>query len=129
MKSKPREFSVLIEQDTEGYFVATVPALRGCHTQAKSMDQLMERVREAIELCLEVELEPVLVMRNTTERPEAVEAGTVKLVGTDRQAIFAEAARLLDNPAAYQAMSRAHNPYGDGQAARRIREILAVDHQ
>jgi predicted RNA binding protein YcfA (HicA-like mRNA interferase family)/predicted RNase H-like HicB family nuclease len=60
MKSKPREFSVLIERDTEGYFVATVPALRGCHTQAKSMDQLMERVREAIELCLEVESEPVL---------------------------------------------------------------------
>ncbi len=72
---------------------------------------------------------PVLVMRNTTERPEAVEAGTVKLVGTDRQAIFAEAARLLDDPAAYEDMSRAHNPYGDGQAARRIREILAVDHQ
>lgn len=72
---------------------------------------------------------PVLVMRNTTERPEAVEAGTVKLVGTDRQAIFAEASRLLDDPAAYEAMSRAHNPYGDGQAARRIREILAVDHQ
>ena len=60
MKSKPREFSVLIERDAEGYFVATVPALRGCHTQAKSMDQLMERVREAIELCLEVESEPVL---------------------------------------------------------------------
>ena len=60
MKSKPREFSVLIERDTEGYFVATVPALRGCHTQSKSMDQLMERVREAIELCLEVESEPVL---------------------------------------------------------------------
>jgi predicted RNA binding protein YcfA (HicA-like mRNA interferase family)/predicted RNase H-like HicB family nuclease len=60
MKSKSREFSVLIEQDTEGFFVATVPALRGCHTQAKSMDQLMERVREAIELCLEVESEPLL---------------------------------------------------------------------
>lgn len=60
MKSKSREFSVLIEQDTEGYFVATVPALRGCHTQAKSMDQLMERVREAIELCLEVESAPLL---------------------------------------------------------------------
>lgn len=72
---------------------------------------------------------PVLVMRNTTERPEAVEAGTVKLVGTDRQAIFAEASRLLDDPAAYEAMSRAHNPYGDGQAAARICEILAMDHQ
>ena len=71
---------------------------------------------------------PVLVMRNTTERPEAVEAGTVKLVGTDRRAIFAEASRLLDDPAAYEAMSRAHNPYGDGQAAARICESLAVDH-
>jgi predicted RNase H-like HicB family nuclease len=50
-----REFDVLIERDTEGYYVATVPALRGCHTQARSLDDLMERVREAVELCLEVE--------------------------------------------------------------------------
>jgi predicted RNase H-like HicB family nuclease len=57
MKSKLREFSVLIERDAEGFFVASVPALRGCHTQAKSLDKLMERVREAIELCLEVESE------------------------------------------------------------------------
>lgn len=53
-----REFSVIIERDADGYFVASVPALRGCHTQAKSLDKLMERIREAIELCLEVE-EPV----------------------------------------------------------------------
>jgi predicted RNase H-like HicB family nuclease len=52
------EFNVVIEMDPEGYFVASVPALRGCHTQAKSLDVLMRRVREAIELCLEVE-EPV----------------------------------------------------------------------
>jgi predicted RNase H-like HicB family nuclease len=58
MKSKLREFSVLIERDAEGFFVAFVPALRGCHTQAKSLDKLMERVREAIELCLEVESAP-----------------------------------------------------------------------
>ena len=58
MKSKLREFSVLIERDAEGFVVASVPALRGCHTQAKSLDKLMERVREAIELCLEVESEP-----------------------------------------------------------------------
>jgi len=50
-----REFSVVIEKDADGFFVATVPALRGCHTQAKSLDVLMKRVREAIELCLEVE--------------------------------------------------------------------------
>lgn len=53
-----REFSVVIERDEDGVFVASVPALRGCHTQAKSMDVLMKRIREAIELCLEVE-EPV----------------------------------------------------------------------
>jgi predicted RNase H-like HicB family nuclease len=50
-----REFDVLIERDSEGYYVGTVPALRGCHTQARSLDQLMDRVREAIQLCLEVE--------------------------------------------------------------------------
>jgi predicted RNase H-like HicB family nuclease len=50
-----REFNVVIEQDNEGYFVASVPQLRGCHTQAKSLDTLMKRIREAIELCLEVE--------------------------------------------------------------------------
>ena len=50
-----KEFNVVIERDAAGYYVATVPALRGCHTQAKSLDKLMDRVREAIELCLEVE--------------------------------------------------------------------------
>lgn len=54
-----REFNVVIEKDEDGYFVATVPALRGCHTQAKSLDVLLKRVKEAIELCLEVE-EPTL---------------------------------------------------------------------
>lgn len=54
-KSGKREFSVIVERDTEGYYVASVPALAGCHTQARSLDQLMERVREAIALCLEVE--------------------------------------------------------------------------
>ena len=49
-----RSFDVIVEKDTEGYFVASVPALPGCHTQAKSLDELMERIREAIELCLEV---------------------------------------------------------------------------
>lgn len=53
--SKTREFSVVIEQDSEGYFLASVPDLRGCHTQAKSLDTLMKRIREVIELCLEDE--------------------------------------------------------------------------
>jgi predicted RNase H-like HicB family nuclease len=48
-----RQFDVIVEKDSEGYFVASVPALQGCHTQAKSLDELMERTREAIELCLE----------------------------------------------------------------------------
>lgn len=50
-----KEFHVVIERDSDGYFVASVPALRGCHTQAKSLDVLMKRIKEAIELCLEVE--------------------------------------------------------------------------
>ncbi|MBZ4202047.1 MAG: type II toxin-antitoxin system HicB family antitoxin [Methylovulum sp.] len=57
-----KQFDVIIEKDSEGYFVASVPALKGCHTQAKSLDMLMERIREAIELCLEVQgelLEPL----------------------------------------------------------------------
>ena len=58
MGMKTREFSVVIEKDQDGYFVGSVPALRGCDTQAKSLDVLMKRMREAIELCLEVE-EPV----------------------------------------------------------------------
>ncbi|ELQ6151941.1 UDP-N-acetylglucosamine 2-epimerase (non-hydrolyzing) [Cronobacter turicensis] len=67
---------------------------------------------------------PVLVMRETTERPEAVEAGTVRLVGTDTQRIVTEVTRLLHDEAAYQAMSHAHNPYGDGQACERILHAL-----
>ena len=67
---------------------------------------------------------PVLVMRETTERPEAVAAGTVKLVGTDRGAIFRAAQLLLDDRDLYRQMSTAHNPYGDGRAARRIAGII-----
>ncbi|WP_377114359.1 non-hydrolyzing UDP-N-acetylglucosamine 2-epimerase [Pseudoalteromonas sp. M58] len=63
---------------------------------------------------------PVLVMRDTTERPEAVEAGTVKLVGTDKSRIVSEVNNLLTNAQEYQSMSRAHNPYGDGKACERI---------
>ncbi len=68
---------------------------------------------------------PVFVMRNVTERPEAIEAGTVKLVGTDRDRIFAQVSDVITDPAAYDRMSRAHNPYGDGRAGRRIAAILA----
>jgi predicted RNase H-like HicB family nuclease len=55
MLSMPRQFDVVIERDTEGFYVASVPQLRGCHTQARSLDAVMERIRESIELCLEVE--------------------------------------------------------------------------
>ena len=68
---------------------------------------------------------PILVLRDKTERPEAVHAGTVKLVGTDRQRIVDEAAALLDNPAEYGRMARLHNPYGDGHACARISERIA----
>lgn len=67
---------------------------------------------------------PVLVLRTETERPEAVEAGTVKVTGTDEATIFAEAGRLLDDPASYRAMAQAVNPYGDGHASRRIAEAI-----
>lgn len=68
---------------------------------------------------------PVLVMRDTTERPEAVDAGTVKLVGTCRDTILRETLHLLDSAAAYQTMSLSHNPYGDGLAAQRIAEFVS----
>lgn len=67
---------------------------------------------------------PVLVMRDTTERPEAVDAGTVKLVGTDKRLIVAESDRLISDNVYYNAMSKSHNPYGDGHAADRIAKIL-----
>lgn len=63
---------------------------------------------------------PVLVMRDATERPEAIEAGTVRLVGTSREKIVAQTLELLNNDLSYQAMSQAHNPYGDGTACSRI---------
>jgi UDP-N-acetylglucosamine 2-epimerase (non-hydrolysing) len=70
---------------------------------------------------------PVLVMRKKTERPEGVEAGTVKLVGADEDRIVAETGRLLDDDAEYTRMTRIHNPYGDGHACQRIVEALAGD--
>ena len=62
---------------------------------------------------------PVLVLRETTERPEGVRAGTARLVGTDEERVFSEAARLLEDPSAYREMAQAVSPYGDGKAAER----------
>ena len=67
---------------------------------------------------------PVLVLRDTTERPEAVQAGTVKLVGTDKAAVYATAKELITNAEVYHAMSNAVNPYGDGLASERIVQAL-----
>jgi len=72
---------------------------------------------------------PVLVMRETTERPEAVEAGTVKLVGTDVEVITSAINELMDDALAYKAMSFAHNPYGDGKTCERILDVLANHNQ
>ena len=70
---------------------------------------------------------PVLVMREETERPEAVSAGTVKLVGTNSEKIYGECCNLLDDESAFLAMSKAHNPYGDGKASSRIvKELMNV---
>ncbi len=68
---------------------------------------------------------PVLIMRETTERPEGIAAGTARLIGTDPDRIVAEVSALLDDPAAYEMMSRAHSPFGDGQAAARIAKVIA----
>jgi UDP-N-acetylglucosamine 2-epimerase (non-hydrolysing) len=68
---------------------------------------------------------PVLVLREKTERPEAVEAGTVRLVGTDEERIVLEATRLLDDPSEFSKMTRVHNPYGDGHASARIVDAIA----
>jgi UDP-N-acetylglucosamine 2-epimerase (non-hydrolysing) len=69
---------------------------------------------------------PILVLREKTERPEAVIAGTVRLVGTDEDLIVSEATALLDDDAAYQSMARRHNPYGDGHASKRIADTLST---
>jgi UDP-N-acetylglucosamine 2-epimerase (non-hydrolysing) len=67
---------------------------------------------------------PVLVMRDTTERPEGIEAGTLKLVGTDEEMIYQNFKELLENKEAYEKMAKANNPYGDGHACERIADIL-----
>ena len=72
---------------------------------------------------------PVLVMREETERPEAVSAGTVKLVGTNSEKIYRECCKLLDDKSAFLTMSKAHNPYGDGNAASRIVQEIRRSHE
>ncbi len=67
---------------------------------------------------------PVLVLRDTTERPEGITAGTAKLIGTDKHRIILEVSNILDDDAAYSAMVRAHNPFGDGYVSQRIAEIV-----
>ena len=67
---------------------------------------------------------PVLVLRRETERPEAVEAGTVKLAGVEKDEIYRQAAQLLEDPVAYEKMAKAVNPYGDGQTSRRIVQAI-----
>lgn len=94
-----------------------VKALRDCHIILTDSGGVQE---EAPSLG-----KPVLVLRETTERPEGVEAGTAKLIGTAPKRIEAEVARLLEEPAAYSAMANAINPYGDGHAAARIARITA----
>ena len=89
-----------------------VAAMRGCTLLLTDSGGLQE---EAPALG-----KPVLVLRRTTERPEAVAAGTAKLIGTDAAAILSETSLLLENEDAYGAMARAHNPFGDGQASGRI---------
>jgi UDP-N-acetylglucosamine 2-epimerase (non-hydrolysing) len=89
-----------------------VAAMRGCTLVLSDSGGLQE---EAPALG-----KPVLVLRRTTERPEAVTAGTARLIGTASEDIFRETARLLDDAEAYGAMARAHNPFGDGQASGRI---------
>ena len=70
---------------------------------------------------------PVLVMRDTTERPEGIEAGTLKLVGTDEEIIYRNFKRLLDDKNEYDAMAHASNPYGDGFACKRIADVLEAE--
>jgi UDP-N-acetylglucosamine 2-epimerase (non-hydrolysing) len=104
----PLEYKAFVDLMAESYLILTDSG--GIQEEAPSLGK------------------PVLVLRDETERPEAVEAGTVKLVGPHRRAIVSQAAELLDSKEAYAAMARAMNPYGDGKAARRIvdriREVL-----
>ncbi len=97
-------------------YVELVDLLRRCHLVLTDSGGIQE---EAPALG-----KPVLVLREATERPEGIDAGTARLVGTSRRRILQEAGRLLTDAAAYDAMARAHNPYGDGRAGERIARVL-----
>ncbi|QXB44913.1 non-hydrolyzing UDP-N-acetylglucosamine 2-epimerase [Acinetobacter seifertii] len=96
----PLQYEEFIYMMNESYFIITDSG--GIQEEAPSLGK------------------PVLVMRDTTERPEAVKAGTVRLVGTDKNTLIKEAQTLIDNKAEYEKMAKAHNPYGDGRACARI---------
>jgi UDP-N-acetylglucosamine 2-epimerase (non-hydrolysing) len=98
-------------------YTALVGAIDRCHFLLTDSGGLQE---EAPSLG-----KPVLVLRETTERPEAVDAGTAKLIGTDRDRILSEASALLESPAVYEKMANAVNPFGDGQASERIVQIVS----
>lgn len=111
-------FGDLLDKDSNLFFIEPLEYLRFVHLMEKSDIVLTDSggiQEEAPGLG-----KPVLVMRNTTERPEALDAGTVKLVGTDYDMIVDNVSLLLDDPKAYEAMSHAVNPYGDGKASQRI---------
>ncbi|EXR32045.1 non-hydrolyzing UDP-N-acetylglucosamine 2-epimerase [Acinetobacter sp. 1179249] len=100
----PLQYEEFIYMMNESYFIITDSG--GIQEEAPSLGK------------------PVLVMRDTTERPEAVKAGTVKLVGTDKNILIKEAQTLIDNKVEYEKMAHAHNPYGDGKACYRILKIF-----
>lgn len=101
---EPLQYEAFIYMMNQSYFIITDSG--GVQEEAPSLGK------------------PVLVMRDTTERPEAVEAGTVKLVGTNKEIIIKEAQKLLDDKTEYEMMSKAHNPYGDGKACEKIVEFI-----
>lgn len=103
----PLQYEEFIYMMNESYFIITDSG--GIQEEAPSLGK------------------PVLVMRDTTERPEAVMAGTVKLVGTDKNTLFKEAQTLIDNKIEYEKMAQSHNPYGDGRACARIVSFLQQD--
>ena len=114
----------MIDSFPQLYFIEPLGYMQFIHLVSRSMFALTDSggiQEEAPSLG-----KPVLVMRDTTERPEGIAAGTLKLVGTEEETIYREFSRLLSDKAEYEAMSKASNPYGDGHACERIADILEV---